>query len=932
MFVKKTLWLSFCLIVLVATILSAAHTTKADPYSADWFASVTPTVAKAQDYPSNNRPLQSNLDCYEKVIGTQKRCAIDSNVGTVTTSGSIIQANKEYTLTGYGGFGGIIPVPNSAMFFDTRPGAVNGTYVALHRSLSRSEIVPRLYWGYPPRQQYETAKVPDVWLTDSNGVKLQINPQVLAFSSNGYWAVFDVYQVGVFKMNMATLDLFPVGPSIEGPLDFGLRNSAIAISDNGRFVATGSGDRLMLYDTSTCGHHGYEGGAINLQGCRYKDIWQGKDYGSGTTTDRGLKSTIDNGRVLGNLRFIDHYNIRFDALYGSATYADSKAAEYVVTAPGAVGHNLGLLGLGDSYISGEGEFEYKDGTDDLALNMCHLSNKSYPYLLGARYFGDSESVACSGAKTRDIYGDDGKYKGQFSTFSLVGMSKEQMLKKWMPGYIYQSTFVKASMPSALVLSIGGNDIGFGDILTSCVSPTAKTDNHTCFATYEDRKEKLQQINNAFDQLVVTYKTIKNASPTTRIYVVGYPQVVKPDGNCGLNVQLNKEETEFASQLIEYLNGVVELAAKNAGVYYVDTHDALNGHRLCEAPAGQAAMNGVTTGKAIAPAKNLQWLRVLGKESFHPTVLGHELLADSVARATHGFTAEMPAAQPNIMKPGLDPNTPLLTTAPKDNRMIYQLEQDDTMVDSVLLRGATTTISVNGLLHNTLLNGMFNAVLHSDPINIGSIRADANGDIFGSVTIPNSVPVGYHTLHLYGADMAGNNIDIQKVVYVASQDGPAFNGLCQIMADSDKDVDEDGIDDACDPVIGVSPLKTTNDSTGINDQGHLQPIGMSTDNAGGLGLSISAAAVMQPATLATNIITASTSFTDSISYEQSKFPANAEGNKSAEPQVLGAATHPNKDHLTSPHSANIDRWVTVIAVGAVPLFVLLTLLLRERKQR
>jgi hypothetical protein len=42
------------------------------------------------------------------------------------------------------------------------------------------------------------------------------------------------------------------------------------------------------------------------------------------------------------------------------------------------------------------------------------------------------------------------------------------------------------------------------------------------------------------------------------------------------------------------------------------------------------------------------------------------------------------------------------------------------------------------------------VLHSDPVTIGSLTADSTGAVSGSVTIPNSTPLGSHELYLEGA--------------------------------------------------------------------------------------------------------------------------------------------------------------------------------------
>ena len=131
--------------------------------------------------------------------------------------------------------------------------------------------------------------------------------------------------------------------------------------------------------------------------------------------------------------------------------------------------------------------------------------------------------------------------------------------------------------------MGGNDIGFTDRLKSCLGP------HTCYDTYEKRLEYVEEVNGKFNTLVNTYKKIKNAGPPNmRLYVVGYPEIAKPNGDCALNVRFNNEEVEFAQLAVEYLNTIVERAASKAGVFYVDNHDAFYGHRMCEASGASVA--------------------------------------------------------------------------------------------------------------------------------------------------------------------------------------------------------------------------------------------------------------------------------------------------------------------------------------------------------
>lgn len=119
---------------------------------------------------------------------------------------------------------------------------------------------------------------------------------------------------------------------------------------------------------------------------------------------------------------------------------------------------------------------------------------------------------------------------------------------------------------------------------------------------------------------------------------------------------------------------------------------------------------------------------------------------------------------------------------------------------------------------------YQVVLHSDPILLAEGGVDATGAIATTVHIPIGTAPGFHILHVYGTNMAGQAIDVQKVLYVAASstdyDGDGIsNGAnaCLVVPPSGQDIDHDGIDDACDPVIAaalnvVPPTTETSNNT------------------------------------------------------------------------------------------------------------------------
>ncbi len=153
----------------------------------------------------------------------------------------------------------------------------------------------------------------------------------------------------------------------------------------------------------------------------------------------------------------------------------------------------------------------------------------------------------------------------------------------------------------------------------------------------------------------------------------------------------------------------------------------------------------------------------------------------------------------------------LLQAPKVNSTIYALE--NVSQDILQVSPGALSLSMDQFKNIVRLNSSLQAVLHSTPTNVGTLSADANGVITGSLQIPTGLNSGFHTLHLYGKNKFGDAVDIQETVFLNVSandydgDGVLNNAdSCPFVPQSGQDVDQDGIDDACDPVIGDAPIK------------------------------------------------------------------------------------------------------------------------------
>ena len=591
-------------------------------------------------------------------------------------------------------FDDVVPIPNNTTVFRRHQGtAYVGSGYLLPDYPNRLELT-----RYTDGQiLYSLRAVQPVFLRDSAGDLLNIDYASISFSANGGWMVA-IANERLLRVNLETYEvtLFDEPQYLGDNIQIQL-----AISDDGRLVALASSvfRHFKVYDLQTCPPTPAVCPSINLL-----------DY---------LPPPAVNGTDYVNLRFgpesLSFY--RRDQVGLDVTWQRMV----IITAAGRAAR-LTYLALGDSFASGDGAYDYQQGTDT-STNHCRLSAHAYPNLIWQELgLQPAESLACSG-----------------SIISQVARS--------------------ATKTSAvLTVSVGGNDIGFGKRLIRCIEAD------TCYSSYEDRLELVRQINNLFNPLVKLYHDLRqSAPPGGKVYVIGYPDLIKTNGDCGLNVRLSAAEIDFANLAVNYLNGVIQQAALKAGVLYVDTTGSLDGHRLCEA-SSQLAVNGITVGNDI-----IDWGLVsgpFGSESFHPNQLGHRLLKDSILSLTGRLNQAMQQPDFSVGPPNEDPSLAILQ-APKSGRTVYSVNYDEDLTNDIIVRDGwwNVVVEVGKVLLKPL--STVRAVLTSEPVELGSLEVDEQGGLTGSVYIPSAISPGSHTLHIYGESILGEPIDIQKVVYVAA---------------------------------------------------------------------------------------------------------------------------------------------------------------------
>lgn len=808
------------LFILVFTAFSSIYGVSAKAEQSNWWQG-TPTFKKLRDiteptltpkYCTNTKIVVQRRSFIHPTLKDETHCMINTSYGSVNSEATVLQpvgSSKAYEIK-YAR--GIIPVPNHpAALYRNNSTYSYGQSLSLYKNFYGS--LKLTYDG--TIWYYELSSAPDTYFRHTSDNRLrQFNEyETLSFSDDGHEFIVEERRSGYIKVNLTTLEITPVLTSngVNSAGNFFSSDTALSREGLGAVAYNGGWGRpyFDIVDTKDCNVAAEDASTWGSKSpCRH----------------RGLRNSIQDAipglQAIYHPRFTSERTIVFEA--STSISGQVKFAEYAMTAPGKKYRELEYLAMGDSFASGQGAGNYREGTDT-ERNRCHQSTLSYPYLF-AKYFESSASVACSGAKLNNVFSSSKTdiVDQLIGDIESTEIEKNSAKEHSLPGYVQQFEFINAKNPKNVTLSVGGNDIGFANIFGECASPM-KTDHiATCFATYEDRYEIIQKVNGRIERLRGTYKEILKDDPERKLYVIGYPQIAAVDGECGVNIFLNREERRGAKDLIEYLNKIIKQAADEAGAYYVDVSDAFAGHKLCETHNSNVAVNGATL--RFDQGKTIEYT-----ESYHPNQLGHELLAQKIKEQTKTFTVSMPAPNGQETLAANIPvsviSIPFLQNVPSTGRLLRNVVTDNNGVVKPILKLTPQSAGYKAVDYLLKPSSQFIVELHSTPVQLGTFTSSVNGDLSVNYTIPNHIEAGFHTLHVYGKNVFNEDIDIQKTVFVAATeqdiDGDGISNSQDrcIGEQIAEDVDKDIIPDSCDPFIGIPSEPSVSGDAALATQQH-----------------------------------------------------------------------------------------------------------------
>jgi hypothetical protein len=219
----------------------------------------------------------------------------------------------------------------------------------------------------------------------------------------------------------------------------------------------------------------------------------------------------------------------------------------------------GYVALGDSYSSGVGAGGYIGSSGD-----CKRSTKAYPYLWAAAHSPSSFNfTACSGARTGDVLANQLTPLG--SSTGLVS------------------------------ISVGGNDAGFADVMSTCVLQS----DSSCIARINTARAYVDST--LPGQLDTVYDAISSRAPAAHVVVLGYPRFYKLGQTC---LGLSEAKRTAINGASDYLNNALAKRAADHGFTFGDVKPAFTGHEICSGSSWLHSLNLLNIG-----------------ESYHPTAAG-----------------------------------------------------------------------------------------------------------------------------------------------------------------------------------------------------------------------------------------------------------------------------------------------------------------------
>jgi lysophospholipase L1-like esterase len=231
---------------------------------------------------------------------------------------------------------------------------------------------------------------------------------------------------------------------------------------------------------------------------------------------------------------------------------------------------------------------------------CQRSGHDYPYLVAAALGTSARltNVSCYGATTRDL-------------------SQPQRTTPSTPAQLD----ALSAADRLVTVQIGGDDIGFSGIATTCGALSLTDLNgDPCHRHYTQggTDQLARKISQAAPSVAAALAAIRQRAPHARVLVVGYPDILPVHGNgCWPEVTVARGDLPYLRGVETGLNTMLAAQAARAGATFVDTYTPSIGHDACQR-TGTKWVEGLIPTSAAYP--------------MHPNALGEQAMAREIGAA------------------------------------------------------------------------------------------------------------------------------------------------------------------------------------------------------------------------------------------------------------------------------------------------------------
>ena len=279
------------------------------------------------------------------------------------------------------------------------------------------------------------------------------------------------------------------------------------------------------------------------------------------------------------------------AALGAAPLSVTVAAESAAAAPAPAGP---MVALGDSYTAGA----------LLPFNLaarplgCLRSARAYPEQVATALGLSLTDASCSSAGVGDM---------TTAQRTDLGTNRAQL-------------DALAPDDSLVVLTLGGDDIGFMNVLDECME-LSFTDpwGSPCRSHYTSggTDQLAALVTSEAPRMAAVLADIAARAPQARIVVVGYPDMFPLSGGCWPAVPITDGDIAYLRGIELRLNAMLAADAKAANATFVNTYTPTIGHDFCQ-PERTRDVEGLLPGSLALP--------------FHPNPRGQSAIAAAVLAA------------------------------------------------------------------------------------------------------------------------------------------------------------------------------------------------------------------------------------------------------------------------------------------------------------